>query len=90
MCDGGTCKKASECAGEVSNKEELEFRKAWDRDSRIRDLKDKLKWYEMGIVSFEQQTIWNMKNELAKLTGTEKPVKIYQGKWRRDFLEVIK
>ena len=39
---------------------------------------------------WEREGLWDLKNELCKLTGTEKPVKIYQGKWSKDFLEVMK
>lgn len=85
-----TCKKVSECPGVASNEQEKAFKSEWERQARIRVVKSLLSGYEKGFIGLTQEGLCELKNELCKLTGTEKPVKIYNGRWHKDFLELIK
>ena len=84
------CKSESEQASVEINRIEFDFKNEWEREARIREIKALLLGYEKGYIGVARQTFYDLKNELAKLTGTEKPVKIYAGKWHKDYLEVIK
>ena len=88
--DTYTRKMVSDCPGGVSNTQEKTFKSDWDRQDRVRTIKNILSVAKAGTVGLSQQYIYDLKNELCKLTGTEKPVKIYAGKWHKDCLEVIK
>ena len=88
--DTYTRKKVSACPGGVSNAQEKAFKSEWDRQDRVRTIKNILSAEKAGTFGFSKQTIYDLKNELAKLTGTEKPVKIYQGQWYKDYLEIVK
>ena len=84
------CKKVSEHAGDEIKRAELDFKSECDRQARIRVVKSLLSGYEKGFIALGRQGFWDLKNELCKLTRTEKPVKIYAGKWHKDWLEVMK
>lgn len=73
-----TCKKVSKCLDGVSNAQERAFKSNWQRESRIRELRELIRDYEYRI-SIDR--LHELKNELCELTGEEKPVKIYAGKW---------
>lgn len=89
LSDGGkTCEKVSDCPGGVSNAQEMAFKNNWERESRIRYIKELLIGYDKGIVIVSKQGLYNLKNELYKLTDTEKPGKIYQGQWVEDTIQV--
>ena len=84
------CKKVSERLVEVSNTQEKAFKSEWERQARTRYIKSVLASCEKGVLVLTSNYKNELKNELCKLTRTEKPVKIYQGRWSKDCLEVTK
>lgn len=83
-------KKVSECPGVEIARAELDFKSEWERESRIRVVKSLLSGYEKGFIVLSQQGLWDLKNELCKLTRSEKPVKIYPAYWTLEgYLEVV-
>ena len=82
--------KSSECPGVEIARAELDFKSEWERESRIRVVKSLLSGYEKGFIVLSQQGLWDLKNELCKLTRSEKPVKIYPAYWTLEgYLEVV-
>ena len=84
------CKEVSGCPSDEIKRAELDFKSQWNKESRIREIKEDLRSVEKGTLVITGQRKLELKNELAKLTGTEKPVKIYPGHWTLEgYLEVI-
>ena len=84
------CKKLSERAGDEIKRAELDFKSEWERQARIRGIKSVLWGYENRTRIISQEYLWELKDELHRLMGDSKPVKVYQGKWHKDYLEIVK